>query len=191
MLTKGLDLAGVTLVGVVSADGLLNLSDYRASERAFQTLTQVAGRAGRGDDPGKVIMQTYTPEHRVIQAVRRHEYTSFVETELAERTALNYPPSGRLVLLRLSSLDAAEVAVTAVQLASACHEYIQRSSLPGCELLGPAPAAIMRVANRYRWQILLKLPLDESVDLSDLIGLRDRTPRSVSLTIDVDPLNFG
>ncbi len=191
MLTKGLDLAGVTLVGVVSADGLLNLSDYRASERAFQTLTQVAGRAGRGDDPGKVIMQTYTPEHRVIQAVRRHEYTSFVETELAERTALNYPPSGRLVLLRLSSLDAAEVAVTAVQLASACHEYIQRLSLPGCELLGPAPAAIMRVANRYRWQILLKLPLDESVDLSDLIGLRDRTPRSVSLTIDVDPLNFG
>ena len=191
MLTKGLDLAGVTLVGVVSADGLLNLSDYRASERAFQTLTQVAGRAGRGDDPGKVIMQTYTPEHRVIQAVRRHEYTSFVETELAERTALNYPPSGRLVLLRLSSLDAAEVAACAVQLASACHEYIQQLSLPGCELLGPAPAAIMRVANRYRWQILLKLPLDESVDLSDLIGLRDRTPRSVSLTIDVDPLNFG
>ncbi|MEG3841748.1 primosomal protein N' [Microcoleus sp. herbarium14] len=191
MLTKGLDLAGVTLVGVVSADGLLNLSDYRASERAFQTLTQVAGRAGRGDDPGRVIMQTYTPEHRVIQAVRRHEYTSFVETELAERAALNYPPSGRLVLLRLSSLDAAEVAVTAVQLASVCHEYIERLAIPGCELLGPAPAAIMRVANRYRWQILLKLPLDESVDLSDLIGLRDRTPRSVSLTIDVDPLNFG
>jgi DNA-directed RNA polymerase subunit beta len=170
MLTKGLDLAGVTLVGVVSADGLLNLSDYRASERAFQTLTQVAGRAGRGDDPGRVIIQTYTPEHRVIQAVRRHEYAGFVETELAERAALNYPPSGRLILLRLSSVDAAEVAVTAVQLASVCQEYIERLSVPGCELLGPAPAAIMRVANRYRWQILLKLPLDESVDLSDLIG---------------------
>lgn len=191
MLTKGLDLAGVTLVGVVSADGLLNLSDYRASERAFQTLTQVAGRAGRGDDPGRVIMQTYTPEHRVIQAVRRHEYASFIETELAARAALNYPPSGRLVLLRLSSLEAAEVAVTAVQLASVCQEYIEGLSLPGCELLGPAPAAIMRVANRYRWQILLKLPLDESVDLSDLSRLRDRIPRSVSLTIDVDPLNFG
>ncbi|WP_293146026.1 MULTISPECIES: primosomal protein N' [unclassified Microcoleus] len=191
MLTKGLDLAGVTLVGVVSADGLLNLSDYRASERAFQTLTQVAGRAGRGDDPGRVIIQTYTPEHRVIQAVKRHEYATFVETELAERAALNYPPSGRLILLRLSSVDAAEVAVTAVQLASACQDYIQRLSVPGCEMLGPAPAAIMRVANRYRWQILLKLPLDESLDLSDLVGLRDRAPRSVSLTIDVDPLNFG
>ncbi|MCC3445903.1 MAG: primosomal protein N' [Oscillatoriales cyanobacterium] len=199
MLTKGLDLAQVTLVGVVSADGLLNLSDYRASERAFQTLTQVAGRAGRGDDPGRVIIQTYTPEHRVVQAVRRHEYTSFVETELAERAALNYPPSGRLILLRLSSVDAAEVAVTAVQLASVCQQYIDRLSASGCEMLGPAPAAIMRVANRYRWQILLKLPLDESLDLSDLVGLRDslrdsfasRTPRSVSLTIDVDPLNFG
>ncbi|MEG4320092.1 MULTISPECIES: primosomal protein N' [unclassified Microcoleus] len=199
MLTKGLDLAQVTLVGVVSADGLLNFSDYRASERAFQTLTQVAGRAGRGDDPGRVIIQTYTPEHRVIQAVRRHEYASFVETELAERAALNYPPSGRLILLRLSSADAAEVAVTAVQLASACQQYIDRLSGTGCEMLGPAPAAIMRVANRYRWQILLKLPLDESLDLSDLIGLRDslrdsfasRTPRSVSLTIDVDPFNFG
>ena len=191
MLTKGLDLAQVTLVGVVSADGLLNLSDYRASERAFQTLTQVAGRAGRGDDPGRVIIQTYTPEHRVIQAVRRHEYAGFVETELAERAALNYPPSGRLVLLRLSSADAAEVAVTAVQLASVCQEYIERLAVPGCELLARAPAAIMRVANRYRWQILLKLPLDESVDLSDLIRLRDRTPRSVSLIIDVDPLNFG
>ncbi|MEG4800691.1 primosomal protein N' [Microcoleus sp. ARI1-B5] len=199
MLTKGLDLAQVTLVGVVSADGLLNLSDYRASERAFQTLTQVAGRAGRGDDPGRVIIQTYTPEHRVIQAVRRHEYAGFVETELAERAALNYPPSGRLILLRLSSADAAEVAVTAVQLASVCRDYIDRFPASGCEMLGPAPAAIMRVANRYRWQILLKLPLDESLDLSDLIGLRDslrdsfasRTPRSVSLTIDVDPLNFG
>ena len=192
MLTKGLDLAGVTLVGVVSADGLLNLSDYRASERAFQTLTQVAGRAGRGDDPGRVIIQTYTPEHRVIQAVRRHEYAAFVGQELAERAALNYPPSGRLILLKLSGLNAAEVEVAAAELASVCREYIQQQfSAAECELLGPAPAAIMRVANRYRWQILLKLPLGESVAFPELGRLRDRTPRSVSLTIDVDPLNFG
>jgi primosomal protein N' (replication factor Y) len=192
MLTKGLDLAGVTLVGVVSADGLLNLSDYRASERAFQTLTQVAGRAGRGDDPGRVIIQTYTPEHRVIQAVRRHEYAAFVGQELAERAALHYPPSGRLILLKLSGLNAAEVEVAAAELASVCREYIQQQfSAAECELLGPAPAAIMRVANRYRWQILLKLPLGESAVFPELGRLRDRTPRSVSLTIDVDPLNFG
>jgi primosomal protein N' (replication factor Y) (superfamily II helicase) len=191
MLAKGLDLAGVTLVGVVSADGLLNLSDYRASERAFQTLTQVAGRAGRGDDSGRVIIQTYQTEHRVIQAVRRYEYRTFVAQELAERTELNYPPSGRLILLRLSGLSAAEVEITAAELASACRELIQQVSPAKCELLGPAPAPIMRVANRYRWQILLKLPLDESVKLPDLVKLRDRIPRSVSLTIDVDPLNFG
>lgn len=190
MLAKGLDIAGVTLVGVISADGLLNLSDYRASERAFQTLTQVAGRAGRGDAPGRVIVQTYTPEHRVIQAVKRHEYRSFVSQELAERTELNYPPCNRLILLRLSGLNAAEVEETAADLASVCQEYIQQVSPAECELLGPAPAPIMRVANRYRWQILLKLPL-YNVALPDLGRLRDRTPRSISLTIDVDPLNFG
>jgi primosomal protein N' (replication factor Y) len=109
MLTKGLDLAQVTLVGVVSADGLLNLADYRAAERAFQTLTQVAGRAGRGDDPGRVIIQTYSPQHPVIQAVQRHDYESFTQAELEQREALNYPPYGHLILLRLSGLDAAEV----------------------------------------------------------------------------------
>ncbi|NJS42323.1 primosomal protein N', partial [Candidatus Gracilibacteria bacterium] len=137
------------------------------------------------------IIQTYTPEHRVIQAVKRYEYRTFVAQELAERTELNYPPSGRLILLRLSGLSAAEVEITAAELASACRELIQQVSPAECELLGPAPAPIMRVANRYRWQILLKLPLDESVKLPDLVKLRDRIPRSVSLTIDVDPLNFG
>jgi primosomal protein N' len=97
MLTKGLDLAQVTLVGVVSADGLLNLADYRAAERAFQTLTQVAGRAGRGDDPGRVIIQTYSPQHPVIQAVQRHDYESFTQEELEQREALNYPPYGHLI----------------------------------------------------------------------------------------------
>ena len=187
MLTKGLDLAQVTLVGVVSADGLLHFSDYRANERAFQILTQVAGRAGRGDDPGRVIIQTYTPEHPVIQAVRRHEIESFIAAELQERTQLNYPPSGRLILLRLSGYNSAEVEQTAMNLASLLNSINRENTY---ELLGPAPAPIMRVANRYRWHILLKFAVNASIELP-LARLRERTPPSVSLTIDVDPLNLG
>ena len=185
MLTKGLDIAGVTLVGVVAADGLLHLGDYRAAERAFQTLTQVAGRAGRGDDPGQVIMQTYSPQHPVIQAVKSHDYESFVRTELEQRAMLNYPPYGHLILFRLSGLEEVDVERTAEELvdwlANVGSDY---------EILGPAPASIMRVACRYRWQILLKFPLDVSVELPNVEELRRICPPDVSLTIDVDPLNM-
>jgi primosomal protein N' (replication factor Y) len=185
MLTKGLDLAQVTLVGVVSADGLLNLADYRAAERAFQTLTQVSGRAGRGDDPGRVIIQTYSPQHPVIQAVQRYDYESFTQAELEQRAVLNYPPYGNLILLRLSGLDEVEVE-------NAAEQITDRISATGsdCEILGPAPASIMRVARRYRWQILLKFPPDIPVELPDLSELRALCPSGVSLTIDVDPLNM-
>nr|WP_293102335.1 primosomal protein N' [Okeania sp. SIO2F4] len=186
MLTKGLDLAQVTLVGVVSADGLLHFSDYRANERAFQTLLQVAGRAGRGDNPGRVIIQTYTPEHPVIQAVQRNDYQSFVETELQTRAELRYPPHGRLILLRLSSYDPTEVAVTAQQLASLLMEKAEEGKY---NLLGPAPAPIARVANRYRWQILLKL-LPGCDDVPDLTKLSNICRPGVSLTVDVDPMNL-
>lgn len=195
MVTKGLDLAQVTLVGVVSADGLLNMPDYGAGERAFQILTQVAGRAGRGNDPGQVIIQTYTPEHTVIQAVRRHEFAAFIEAELQERAALNYPPHRRLILLRLSGSHAVEVETAAHELASvlSSRQGDRAVSSQGLnyELLGPAPAPIMRVANRYRWHILLKLPVDAPGSSLDLGRLRSLCPRSVSLTIDVDPLNLG
>ncbi|WP_392532889.1 primosomal protein N' [Nostoc sp. C117] len=184
MLTKGLDLPQVTLVGVVAADGLLHLSDYRASERAFQTLTQVAGRAGRGEDPGRVIVQTYTTEHQVISAVRSHDYQSFSQAELEQRQALNYPPYGRLILLRLSSLDPIQVQNTAQIIATALDVEEE------FEILGPAPASILRVANRYRWQILIKFDADELPKLPDWEQVRSLCPSSVSLTIDVDPLNI-
>ncbi|MEA5505075.1 primosomal protein N' [Halotia wernerae UHCC 0503] len=184
MLTKGLDLPQVTLVGVVAADGLLHLCDYRASERAFQTLTQVAGRAGRGDDPGRVIVQTYTPEHSVIEAVKQHDYHSFSEAELEQRQELNYPPYGRLILLRLSSLDPIQVQNTAQAIAVAL------SAKSGFEILGPAPASVVRVANRYRWQILLKFAHDALPQLPDWEEVRSLCHDAVSLTIDVDPLNI-
>ena len=186
MLTKGLDLPQVTLVGVMAADGLLHMADYRASERAFQTLTQVAGRAGRGDDPGRVIVQTYSLEHPVIQAVQRHEYEPFMETELQQRAALNYPPYGRLILLRLSSTDAEEVENTAAQIADV---LTPKNGASEYEILGPAPASILRVSNRYRWQILLKFA-QGALPFPDWEWVRSLCPSSVSLTIDVDPLNF-
>ncbi|MBD2239530.1 primosomal protein N' [Aulosira sp. FACHB-113] len=184
MLTKGLDLPQVTLVGVVAADGLLHLSDYRASERAFQTLTQVAGRAGRGDDPGRVIIQTYNTEHEVIESVKHHDYHTFSAAELEQRQALNYPPYGRLILLRLSSLDPIQVQNTAQIIATAL------GTEDGFEILGPAPASILRVANRYRWQILIKFAPDDLPNLPDWEQVRSLCPAAVSLTIDVDPLNI-
>lgn len=184
MLTKGLDLASVSLVGIVSADGLLHLSDYRASERAFQTLVQVAGRAGRGNDPGRVILQTYTPEHPVIQAVQRHDYESFVATELQQRQELNYPPYGRLILLRLSSFNQQDVEQTAQRLAEFLLENNPNADF---ELLGPAPAPILRVANRYRWQILLKTSQDSSIILPKFSEFNSG---SVYITIDIDPLHL-
>jgi primosomal protein N' (replication factor Y) len=186
MLTKGLDIAGVTLVGIVAADGLLHRSDYRAAERAFQTLTQVAGRAGRGDLPGRVILQTYSPEHPVIQAVKTHNYNDFSSTELEQRAELNYPPYGNLILIKLSSIDEREVEKAAETVA----DILINTLSPEYEILGPAPANIMRVARRYRWQILLKFPAAAKDNLPDLNLLRLHLPRTVSMTIDVDPINI-
>lgn len=186
MLTKGLDLDQVTLVGVVAADGLLHHSDYRASERAFQTLTQVAGRAGRGEEPGRVIIQTYSPEHPVIQAVKNHDYRSFVTAELRERAQLSYPPLGNLILLQLSGMDERLVRETAETVATRCKEIVGE----GGEILGPAPANIMRLVNRYRWQILFKFLPENRDKLPEMSNLRSLCLPSVTMLIDVDPISI-
>jgi primosomal protein N' (replication factor Y) (superfamily II helicase) len=193
MLTKGIDLPQVQLVGVLAADGLLNLPDFRASERAVQTLLQVAGRAGRGEVPGQVILQTYSLEHPVIGAVQSYAFESCVEAELRERKGLRYPPFGQLILLRLSSLDPHEVERIAQQVAEYLQKVIAMESL-SAELLGPAPANILKVAGRFRWQILLKLPANPQgaphqwrLPLKDLKKICDR---HVRLIVDVDPLNL-
>jgi primosomal protein N' (replication factor Y) (superfamily II helicase) len=187
MLAKGLDLPQVTLVGVVAADGLLHLSDYRAAERAFQTLTQVAGRCGRGDEAGKVIIQTYNPEHPILAAVTRHDYRAFVAAELPERRDLDYPPYGKAILLRLSGVDAVAVERTAIEIG----QVLTDASIAGhYEVLGPAPATVMRVNNRYRWQIMLKYLPNGSFSMPDWDALRNKCSNEVKLTIDVDPQNF-
>lgn len=206
MLTKGIDLPQVTLVGIVAADGLLHLSDFRASERAFQTLTQVAGRAGRGNEPGRVILQTYSPDHAVIQAVVRQHYAAFVETELSYRQALHYPPFGKLIALRLSGIEATTVQQTAEKIAQALRSSLLEQplsnaeqtisepptleELPRYEILGPAPATIVRVSRRYRWQILVKCLSNEVPPLAFWDELRTLCPTAVGLTVDIDPLHL-
>jgi primosomal protein N' (replication factor Y) (superfamily II helicase) len=187
MLTKGLDLPQVTLVGVVAADGLLHLSDYRAAERTFQTLTQVAGRCGRGDEAGKVIIQTYNPDHPVLAAVTRHDYQAFIAAELPERQMLDYPPYGRLILLRFNSTDSVAVEQTVNEIGLALND----GAIAGhYEVLGPAPATVMRVNNRYRWQIMLKYLANGTATLPDWELLRSKCSNVVKMTIDVDPQNF-
>ncbi|KGF73377.1 hypothetical protein DO97_19980 [Neosynechococcus sphagnicola sy1] len=136
-----------------------------------------------------MILQTYTPDHPVIQAVQRHDYLAFMQAELQQRQGLHYPPYGQLILLRFSSTDAEVVEATAEELARALQ--VVQAAHEGFEILGPAPAQVMRVARRFRWQILLKSfqPLPEAI-LSDLTQLRTLCPPTVSLTLDVDPLNL-
>lgn len=186
MITKGHDVSGVTLVGALLADLSLNVPDFRAAERTFQLLSQVAGRSGRGDDPGRVLVQTYAPDHYAIRHLISHDYKSFFAAEIEFRRALNYPPFARLVNLRLEGPDHDPVEANAKALARKL-----RGQQFGVEILGPAPAPIVRLRNRYRWQILLKCK--ETGPLLRLAAqAREWLPRSraARLHVDVDPYSM-
>jgi len=193
MITKGHDVATVTLVGVILADLSLNLPDFRAAERTFQLLSQVAGRAGRGKEPGRVIIQTYAPDHYIFQHVMAHDYKGFFASEMEFRSALNYPPFSRLVHLRLEGPRAQEVEAKAKMLGEGLRARQKRDCriLEEIEILGPAPAPITKLRSRYRWEILLKGKrgplLLEFANQSRAILSRSRTTR---LNIDVDPYNM-
>jgi primosomal protein N' (replication factor Y) len=155
MIAKGLDFPGVRLVGVVNADTALNLPDFRAAERTFQLLSQVAGRAGRGDKPGRVVVQTYQPQHPAVLAAQRHDHLGFVTHELAERSELGYPPHGRLAAVRIDAEDRAEAEQAANLLAEVARSTPEVESAR-VEVLGPAPAPIERVRSRYRQRLLVR-----------------------------------
>ncbi|HIQ08105.1 MAG TPA: primosomal protein N', partial [Anaerolineaceae bacterium] len=158
MLAKGLDLPFVTLVGVVLADVGLTLPDYRAAERTFQVLTQVAGRAGRSPLGGRVILQTYRPEHYVIQAAARHDVAGFYATELAYRRRLGYPPFARLVRLLVRHRDNETARRQAEALAQRLRQRMQREGFRATQMIGPAPCFFAREAGLYRWHIILRGP---------------------------------
>ena len=181
MIAKGLDLPLVTLVGVVSADTALNLPDFRAGERTFQLLTQVAGRAGRTGRGGQVILQTYHPDHYAIQAAAQHDYAAFYQKELSYRLRLGYPPFSRLVALRFQDVDPIHCQEEAQHLARWLGGEVRRSGAP-IDLIGPAPCFFSLTAGRFRWQIVLR-GADPAALLRDVIlpsGWR----------IDVDPTSL-
>jgi primosomal protein N' (replication factor Y) len=156
MVAKGLDLPLVTLVGVVSADTALNLPDFRAGERTFQLLSQVAGRAGRGVWGGRVIIQSYTPEHYAIQAAARHDYTAFYNKEVEYRRQLRNPPFSRLACLTFSHTNGILCQREAERLRRALAQEIDSRAVADIELIGPAPAFIHRRRGRFRWQLVLR-----------------------------------
>jgi primosomal protein N' (replication factor Y) len=158
MIAKGLDLPWVTLVGVVLADVGLNFPDYSAAERAFQILTQVAGRAGRSPLGGKVVLQTFQPEHYVIQAAARHNYRDFYHKELEYRRQLGYPPFTHLVRLEYRNADPARAEEAANKMAEQVKSWIESGGYRATDIIGPAPCFFARLAGLYRWQVVLRGP---------------------------------
>ncbi len=190
MVTKGHDFPGVTLVGVVLADHGLNFPDFRAAERTFQLLCQVAGRAGRGDEPGRVVIQTYNPNHHSIVCAQTHDFPGFYKQEFCLRQRLGYPPAGRLVALNFSGTDPKRVAEAAGK--TALHAKSGWSG-QGIEVLGPAEAPISRLKGKSRWHLLFKCATRKPVH--DLVeNLAKTIPKTISaevkMYIDVDPLDM-
>ena len=183
MVTKGHDFAGVTLVGVLQPDQGLHLPDFRAAERTFQLLEQVAGRAGRGARPGRVFIQTYAPEHPAIAAVRTHDHDGFARLELAERAEADYPPYARMVALRLDAKDARDARASAAEAAAAALA----AGGPTVRLRGPAEAPIARPRGRSRYQIWLSGHDRAALMAAARAGAGVKLGGDTRIAVDVDP----
>jgi primosomal protein N' (replication factor Y) len=188
MITKGHHFPNVTLVGIVLADTGLGLPDFRAGERTFQLISQVTGRAGRGEKPGRVIVQTFQPEHYSIKMAQNHDYPGMYERETELRKNLGYPPFSRIINIKIEGREEENVRDTAVRLVTLARKF-QKESQP--EILGPAPAPLTRLRDRYRWQILLKGEKFELLHgfLNNLEGDIATLGKAgkVKILVDVDP----
>jgi len=187
MIAKGHDFPDIALIGILAADTALHLPDFRASERTFQLLTQMAGRGGRGDTPGRVIIQTFNPEHYVMKHVQRYDYESFYGEEIAYRQSLRYPPFSRLLCIHVASTENKRAEEEAKNIRADILTYATSAQV---EVLGPAPAPLSRLRGRYRWQIMVKTPrLSLQHAIAKQISFR-RAPRGTIVRVDVDPLHF-
>jgi primosomal protein N' (replication factor Y) (superfamily II helicase) len=192
MVTKGHDFPRVTLVGVLSADVGLHMPDFRASERTFQLLTQVAGRAGRSERGGRALIQTYSADHPAIDFARTHDFDSFSKVEAQARRELGYPPYGRLAALRLDSLDSDKVESAARRIFVTLQEIRSAQGQDNVDLLGPVPAPIEFVKGRYRWRILLRAPRQDSIRrlLEPIFVDIESPPKNVRIQLDIDPVSM-
>jgi primosomal protein N' (replication factor Y) (superfamily II helicase) len=193
MITKGHDFPNVTLVGVAHADLSLNIPDFRSCERAFQLLTQVAGRAGRGKVPGKVIIQTNNPDHYMFEFVQEHDVNAFHEKELKLRRQLNYPPFTRLVAVEIISDNESLGKSSAEKLGRALAR--QATQQKGVELLGPSKAALYQIQNKFRWHLILRGQNMQALQkvlagCKELHELKSSSSGKLKISIDVDPFNL-
>jgi len=186
MVTKGLDFENVTLVGVLSADLSLYMSDFRANEKTFSLITQVVGRCGRGDKQGRAVIQTFTPEHNVITLASEQDYSSFYECEIDLRMALGSPPINDLIAVGCVGTDEAAVVTACEKLKSIFGAYFKDFS--GVKLLGPAPAGVSKVSNKYRYRLLISCENNKRIRETIAHVLREfsRDKLSRGLTIFAD-----
>jgi len=193
MIAKGLDFENVTLVGVISADTGLNLPDYRAAERTFQLLTQVAGRSGRGSKKGEVIIQSYQFSNSAIQFASKHDFIGFYKEEMKNRLELNYPPFSRIINIKIIGADLGNTISTARTITNNL-----RKRLKNVYVLGPAPAPIAKIKNFYRWQIILKVkkendPAGNNINpkLREILNTYlTKYKKELKVQIDVDPVDL-
>jgi primosomal protein N' (replication factor Y) len=187
MISKGHDFENVTLVGVVNADAALFLPDYRSAERTFSLLTQVSGRAGRGEVPGRVLIQTHNPQHYVFKSVMGHDYEAFFNEEVRYREEAGYPPFGFLANLVLSGENVEKTEKVAAGLA----RYLRKNA-EQVDVLGPAACLLSRLRGKYRIQLLLKSSgrLFLHRLLHAAVVFQKNIPKNVKMIIDVDPLDM-
>ncbi|MFH0957316.1 MAG: primosomal protein N', partial [Pseudomonadota bacterium] len=190
MIVKGHDFPGIALVGILFGDASLNFPDFRASEKTFQLLTQVAGRTGRDVDPGQVILQTFDTEHEVIRLSAKHSYEEFFKQESELRKELSYPPYGHLVLIKIQGANEKRVQEKALAISSLARSL--KDAAPEVMILGPAPCPRKKLVGKFRWQVILKGRVRSSVrHLAELLIENGITrAHSVRVTIDVDPVDL-
>jgi primosomal protein N' (replication factor Y) len=177
MVAKGWDLGNVRLVGIVNADTSLHFPDYRSGEVTFSLLTQVAGRAGRGDEPAQVVLQTYSPDHYAVRHATTHDYLGFAHDEIRVRKALRFPPYGRLCVCTFTHRDDGAAAIEVRREAQRLSGTLEADA--GLDVLGPTPAFLHRLRGEYRWQI--------TVRGADIERAFPHLPRGRGWSIDVDP----